>query len=113
MLMCYKWGNVGITWADANWVWSECLYVVESILQPPGVDAMTLVQPWLIEPWNPYVKNDEREKKRKRFIKLICKIKGQTYEDEKEMGMMNISVDDIKMVVKTITNVDLDVKMEK
>jgi hypothetical protein len=77
-------------------------------IQPIGVDATTLIQPWLIEPWNPY--KDVEKEKRKRLIKLICKVKGQTYEEEKVIGTMDISVDDVKMVVKKVLNIDLDVK---
>jgi hypothetical protein len=66
-----------------------------------------------VEPWNPYITNNENDKKRKRLIKLICKCRGQTYEEEKEIGTMKISVDDVRMVVKKVLNIDLDVKLEE
>ncbi len=119
MIICYRWGDVGITWADADWLWSECLQIVpptpiaSGSLQPFGVDATTLIQPWITEPWNPYTTNDERDTKRKRLIKLICKVKGEIYEEEKEVGDMKIEIDDVKMVVKKVLNIDLDVKLEE
>ena len=120
--ICAKWGTEGVWWKNENLIWSKCTGSVSPPIPPitasvvidrPGVDATTLVQPWLITPWNPYTANDEHDKKRKRLIKLICKIKGETYEEEKMAGTMNISVDDIKMVVKAISNIDLDVKFEE
>jgi len=119
--VCKVWGTDGQTWNESNMWWSLCfgsgsnppippVPVVTSSFIPYGVDATTLIQPWLIEPWNPYRANDEHDKKRKRLIKLICKVKGQTYEEEKMAGMMNISVDDVRMVVKKVLNIDLDVK---
>jgi hypothetical protein len=118
--ICAIWGTTNVWWKNVNWYWSQCSGSITpptppftASLQPPGVDATTLVQPWLITPWNPYTTNDEHDKKRKRLIKLICKVKGETYEEEKMVGTMNISVDDIKMVVKAISNIDLDVKFEE
>ncbi len=119
--VCAKWGTTGVWWRNADWRWSQCSGSIIPPIPPivnsgsmryDGVDATTLIQPWLIEPWNPY-RAGEIKDKRKRLIKLICKVKGQTYEEEKEIGTMDISVDDIKMVVKTMTNIDLDVKLEE
>jgi len=115
--VCQVWGTTGVWWTNANWQWSQCSASVPTpptssvvTIQPNGVDATTLIQPWLIQPWNPYKANDEIDKKRKRLIKLICKLKGQTYSEEKEVGSQDIDVDDIKMVVKKALNIDLDVK---
>jgi hypothetical protein len=61
----------------------------------------------LIEPISP----TQREK-RKRFIRLLCKVKGESEYDEKKPVNENIvvSVDDIKLVVKTVAGIDLNVK---
>jgi hypothetical protein len=116
---CIQWGTADVLWEDADWYWSVCSGSVpvppeptaSIFVQPPGVDAMTLVQPWLIEPYNPYRAADREQEKKKRFIKLICKIKGQTFEMEKEIGEHEkVSVDDVRMVVRNITGVDLDIK---
>lgn len=126
VFLCPVWGSEGTQWKTANWWWSLCFgsgsnppippipsASFTGSLQPLGLDATTIVQPWLIEPWNPYTAADEHDKKRKRLIKLICKVKGQTYEEEKRVGDMKISVDDIRMVVKAVSNIDLDVKLEE
>lgn len=118
--VCLKWGTAGAWWVNANWQWSDCSGSITPpvpptasvVIQPIGVDASTLVQPWISEPWNPYRAGEIDANKKKRLIKLICKVKGQTYEQEKEVGDMNVSVDDIKMVVKKVLDIDLDVKME-
>ncbi len=118
--ICNVWGTDKHLWKNENSWWSLCFGsgsippqpITSSVsLQQPGIDATTIVQPWLIEPWNPYTANDEHDKKRKRLIKLICKVKGETYTEEKPIGTMKVSVDDIKMVVKKVLNIDLDVKI--
>lgn len=116
--VCKIWDTTSEWWKSANWAWPACSSsntppippITASVPITLGVDATVLIQPWLVEPWNPYRANDEKDKKRKRLIKLICKVKGQTYEEEKEVGSMNIAVDDVKMVVKKALNIDLDFK---
>jgi hypothetical protein len=141
--VCYRWGDAEIPWSSANWTWSECQLVAECIrwitagqiwkyanwkwsecsgsfipptppipvvgIQPYGVDATTLIQPWLIEPWNPF-RTDEQKKK---LIRLICKVKGEEYDESKESKDFNISIDDVKFVINKITGINLDMKLEE
>ena len=51
--------------------------------------------------------------KRKKLIRLICKVRGQEFDEEKEVGSYHVSVDDIKLVVKKVANIDLDLRMEE
>jgi hypothetical protein len=114
--ICAVWGTKNVWWENGNWWWSQCIPVIPPPVfispQLPGVDATTIIQPWQAEEqWNPYRAGEFD--KRKRLIKLICKVKGQTYEEEKEAGDMKISVDDIRMVVKAVAGIDLDIKLEE
>lgn len=119
-IVCYQWGNTNVLWKDAGWVWSMCATTptppitssIEISLQPLGVDATTLIQPWLIEPWNPY-RAGEREDNRKRWIKLIIKMNGEEFSEEKEVKDFNMITDDIKLMVQDKKNINLEVKMEK
>ena len=112
--ICSVWGTTGIDWSNLNWWWSSCSGSLPPIPPTPaidigyrGVDATTLIQPWMEEPWNPY----RDEKKKRRLIKLICKVKGQKYEEEKEIKEFNVSIDDIQLVIKSATGVDIKTKM--
>lgn len=111
---CFPWGRANVQYKNANWTWSECQLVEEivNIANQPGVDATTLIQPWIEEPWNPYraADREQEEKKRKRLIKLICRIKGQEYNEEKTPKDFKITVGDIKLVVKAVKDIDLKVK---
>lgn len=115
--ICEVWSRTPFRWNNANWRWSECSssvippIPVVTIGNQPGVDATTLIQPWLEEPWNPY-RNLSDEKKR-RLIKLVCKVRGHKYEEEKELKDFNLSVNDIRMVVKAVANIDLDLRLEE
>lgn len=113
--ICYLWGTTNVLWKNANWRWSECSgstppIPVVSIGNQPGVDATTLIQPWLIEPWNPY-RTGSLDKK-KRLIKLVCKVKGQDYNEEKEIKDFPVTVGDIHMVVEKVSGIKLEFSNE-
>jgi len=114
--ICAVWGETDVLWKNANWKWSECT----SSAAPPtdilalrlGVDATTLIQPWMQEEtWTAY--RTSSLDKRKRLIKLICKVKGQKYDEEKEIKDFKVTIGDIRMVVKAVSNIDLDLKLEE
>lgn len=116
-VICYRWGDANVLWSQANWYWSQCsgsvvppTPVTESIVQQPGIDAQTLIQPWLIEPWNPYRAADREQEKKRKLVRLICRIRGETFEEEKAVGNRKLSVDDVKMVITNIADINLDVK---
>ncbi len=111
--ICYRWGNCNVLWKDADWKWSECQLVAEIIAVQTGVDATTLIPPWLDEPWNPYRAGEEEKKKRKRLVELICKVKGIKYNEKKELKDFKVTVEDIKLVVKAVANIDIDLKLRK
>ena len=117
---CKVWGTTDVLWKNANWKWSECSgsipippIPVVVIGNQPGVDAETLIPPWQLveEPWNPY--RTSSLDKQKRLIKLICKVKGQEYKEEKEARDFPVTIGDIRMVVKTVANIDLNFKLEE
>jgi hypothetical protein len=115
--ICYKWGNANVLWKDTNWWWSLCsgsivpippVVPVIVINQPPGVDATTLIQPWLIEPWTPYRAG---EIKKKRSIELTMRMLGIEYKEKKEIKDFNVEADNINIRVNP-TNIDLTLKDE-
>lgn len=104
--LCNIWSTTSILWSKYNLTWSECELIQEIIGNSPGVDASLLSQPW-----NPY-KTGSLDK-RKRLIKLICKVNGREYPEEHEVKNFKVTVGDIRTMIKTVANVDLDFKMEE
>lgn len=112
MLICKIWGLTDVLWKDANWKWSECSSSIVSVIgNDPGVDASKLVQPWIEEPWNPY-KTGSLESRNK-LIKLICKIDGKEYDEEKKVKDFKLTVDDIRMVIKNKDDINVNLKLEE
>lgn len=134
-LICYKWNCVSVAntaavwWNSANWKWSECQLVQEIVGGIPGEEAL---QPWLQEQYKPYETPEERtaelpewleepydaykqskenREKRRRFVELIARVKGEDEFNEKRRINENakISVKDIEMVVKKVTGIDIKI----
>jgi hypothetical protein len=118
-IICYKWGNADVLWKDADWWWSMCentpippippippVVPVIVMSQPLGVDATTLMQPWLIEPWNPYRAG---EIKKKKVIELTFRMMGKEYSEKKETGDYKVGIEDVNIRVNP-TNIDLTLK---
>ena len=95
-----KWEDADFKWNDNPYKWDEVLLVeevVDAISISGGIaDAFQQIAP----------------EKKKRFIKLICKVKGiETYSGQKTIRD-NIKVDakDIALVVKEVLGVNLTVE---
>jgi len=114
--ICHRWGSCNILWKDANWLWSECQLVVEIVqFLNPGVDATTLIPPWQRQPQYPIEETippwEKNKEKKKKLIKLICKVKGETFDESKFVrDEIKIQAKDIKLLVKSMLNIEIDVK---
>lgn len=114
---CITWAEADVEWNRADVLWSEC---TGSVAPPPpsssviipvfnfsaslGIDAETLIQPWIIEPWNPY-----RENKNK-IISLVCNISGKILSENKESKKPTVTVKKIVTVINNNENVILEFK---
>lgn len=96
-------------WNMANWKWSECKLVEELLAGiRPGVPGELALPPWLREEETFGLKKDEKDK-RERFIRLLCKVKGYPEFDEKKKVREDIKVttDDVALVIKTVSGIDI------
>jgi hypothetical protein len=112
-VVCYKWGECDVLWKNANWTWSECSLVQEIVgnLNRPGIPGELVLPTWLQDdkPYSPYDKE-----KRKRFIRLIAKVKGEAEFDEKKEVMedIKITIKDIKLVTRAVRGIDIQILEE-
>ena len=88
------WDNANFTWDNNPHTWDEVLLVLEA-LGPPGEGIEEA-------PWTQF----DKEKK-KRLIKLICKVQGKTIKEEKEINNYKIKVSDIKMLAKEVLGIEV------
>ena len=93
-----KWDNADFKWDDNPHIWN----LVREIVASSGGTVKGAVR--AVETLDP--------EKKKRFIKLVCKIKGiETYSGQKTIrDDIQVSADDIELVVKEVLGIDLTVE---
>jgi len=95
-----KWNTADFLWDSNPYKWDDILLVEEVIDGSASGDEVA---------WN--VQQLDPEKKR-RFIKLVCKVKGiETYSGQKTIrDDINVSVEDCELVVKEVLGIELTVE---
>tara|TARA_R100001594_G_scaffold147597_2_gene200911 strand:- start:109 stop:423 length:315 start_codon:yes stop_codon:yes gene_type:complete len=100
--MALNWEDSDFLWNDNPHTWDDVALVV-SLIESRGASVPEIL--WQVDKLDP-------EKKR-RFIKLVCKVKGiETYSGQKTMKIedIKVSADDVKLVVKDVLGIDLTVE---
>jgi hypothetical protein len=85
----------GITWDQANFTWNNNLFTWEDV---------QLIKKAAGEDWNTWEQKDK-----KKLIKLILKVYGNTITEskQKEIKQYKIKVKDIKIAVKEVLGVQM------
>ena len=95
-----EWEDADFTWEDADFTWDDVTLVEEVIAG--GAELPEIA-------WN--VNQLDSEKKR-RFIKLICKVKGiETYSGQKTIrNDIEVTAEDCELVIKEVLGINLTVE---
>ena len=88
------WDNANFTWNNNPHTWDEVLLVIEAV---GGGGVMAEDMPW----------TQFKDEKKKRLIKLICKVQGKTIREEKEIQDYKIKVSDIKLLAKEVLGIEI------
>tara|TARA_R110000851_G_scaffold147175_1_gene287007 strand:+ start:668 stop:1018 length:351 start_codon:yes stop_codon:yes gene_type:complete len=110
--------NTRIKWEDADFKWEKAPsnQDADGSVIPYTWDDVTLLEDLLSQgasgdeiAWNV---NELDPDKKKRFIKLVCKVKGlETYSGQKTVrDDINISAEDCELVIKEVLGIDLTVE---
>jgi hypothetical protein len=95
-----------IKWEDANFTWDKA----PTTGIPYTWDNVQLVEE-AIEEIRQGASMDEvfygEPDKKKRLIKLICKIQGKTIKQSKEINDYKIKVSDIRLLAKEVLNIEV------
>ena len=102
-----------IKWEDADFKWNKApatgtpytwdeVVLVEELIESDGASGSEIL--WQVDQLDP--------EKKKRFIKLVCKVKGiETYSGQKTIqDNIEVSIEDCNLVVKEVLGIDLTVE---
>ena len=101
----FKW-NVGSTFPNQSstpFTWDDVALIIE-VVEALGYYADSDLQDDAIQN---FVKDDP-EKKRK-LIKLICKVQGKTYKETKEIDKVKINIKDVKLLIKEALGINVTI----
>tara|TARA_Y100000389_G_C17371036_1_gene469038 strand:- start:116 stop:412 length:297 start_codon:yes stop_codon:yes gene_type:complete len=86
-----KWENANFTWNNNPFTWDEVVLVKEVI--SGAIEDQV---------WNQFDTD-----KKKRLVKLICKVQGKTIKEEKEIQNYKIKVSDIKLLAEKVLGIEV------
>jgi hypothetical protein len=90
------WNEANFKWNDNPHTWDEVLLVIEVVEALGGGGVIEDDMPWM--------KNQD---KKKRLIKLICKVQGKTIKEEKEIQDYKIKISDIKLLAEKVLGIEV------
>jgi hypothetical protein len=91
----YQWGNAHFSWSNNQYTWDDVAFVNE-IIQGGSNSSPT------------YINNNKEVKKK--FIKLLCKVEGVEYTENKEVLKRQIRITDIVLVAKEVLGIDVKIE---
>mgnify|MGYP003123160881 CR=1 FL=1 len=96
-----KWEDANFKWDDNPHKWDEVLLVLE-VVSADGASGQEIA----------YNVNQLDPEKKKRFIKLICKVKGiETYSGQKTIkDNIKVTANDVRLVYKEVLGIDLAIE---
>jgi len=94
--------GTALTWIESNWIWNSNEFtwgeiaLAEQVAVSKGSDYKKTLTP----------------SEQKRFVKLVCKVKGiETYSGQKTIDDdVTVTAEDVKLVLKEVLGVDLTVE---
>ena len=102
-----KWEDANFNWNDApqdkgasRYTWDDVALVIEviSVVGPPG-EGDDFIHPIF----------DKEPEKKKKLVKLICKVQGKTIKKEKEIKEYKITVKDIQLLAEEVLGINVKV----
>lgn len=107
-----KWKDADFKWSSAPpsedykigfkpskfpYTWNDVALVEEVVGALGGGGSMVDDMPWT--KWE--------DDKKKRLIKLICKVQGKTYKESKEIKKYKIKISDIKLLAEKVLGIEV------
>jgi len=99
---CVTWGEGDIVWNQTDFTWSDICLLVEIVNYSGGYSSRTKKL------------RDKDKHTQKKFIKLLCKIKGEEYEETKYFRPdVKVKAEDFKILERFLEKPELTIFINK
>jgi hypothetical protein len=99
---CITWNEADIIWDQTDFTWSEICLLVEIVIQGGGYSGQFKRL------------RDKDKSTQKKFIKLLCKIKGEEYEETKYFRPdIKVKAGDFKLIERLLEKPELSIFINK
>ena len=99
---CITWKEGDIAWDDTDFTWSEICLLIEVITQGGGYSEQFKRL------------RDKDKKTQKKFIKLLCKIKDEEYEETKYFRPdIRVRAGDFKLIERFLEKPEISIFINK
>ena len=88
--------KVGFKASSFPYTWDDVALVEEAVSVGGGGNILEDM------PWMKF-----EDEKKKRLVKLICKVQGKTIEEEKEIQNYKITVSDVKLLAEKVLGIEV------
>ena len=88
--------KVGFEPSKFPYTWNDVALVKEVVESLGGGGVIEDDMPWM-----------QDEEKKKRLVKLICKVQGRTYKETKETQDIKIKASDIKLLAEKVLGIEV------
>ena len=88
--------KVGFKASSFPYTWDDVALVKEIIIRGGG-GVMAEDMPW----------TQFDDEKKKRLVKLICKVQGRTYKETKETKNIEIKISDVKLLAEKVLGIEV------
>lgn len=95
MATVFTWDNANFSWDSNPYTWDEVVLIRE--IAGAGADYQKVFE--------------TSPEKKKKFIKILCKVQGTEYKESKEIRDVSIRIQDVDLVVNEVLGVNLDVEI--
>ena len=102
----FQWGNANFAWnsnpfpnqSKNPFTWDDCALILDVIEDLAGGKM----------PDEYFKKHPEKKRK---FIKLLCKVEGKEYKETKEVLNRKIRISDVSLVAKEVLGINIKVEL--
>jgi len=102
MSECITWAEGDIVWEATDFTWSEICLLVDIVIRSGGYSSRTRKL------------RDKDKKTQKTFIKLLCRIKGEEYEETKYFRPdVRVRANDFNLIEKFLKKPEISIFINK